>query len=390
MKYIHNIFKSKNHKDIMLVGLYISSITINLVLILIALVYDFYIDFFVKSTFVFITILLFRFYLESYKTKLFAILLMVLVEFDIALTLSSGEIISFSSIYPFMLYMIFGVLLCSFFFFFKLRNAFLATLVHYIFWGIVIFYGKSIYPSFDMIFTNESIIQMFVASLLILIYNIFYYFSTEVTYQKLQKSDAQKEILLKEIHHRIKNNLNMIASIMGLQILSLENGNQYDPKIILRDSKIRIEAMALVHEAIYKNNDLDKINFEKYINNLLKLINQTYKKNIDIELHSDIDYLPLDSMKNLGIIINELFTNSIKYAFNNEKLDNKISIYLVHRDNELFFVYSENRDDNVDIDRIKNSKNLGIKLINLTVKQMRGSLDITQNSGLIFTVRFKI
>ncbi len=172
----------------------------------------------------------------------------------------------------------------------------------------------------------------------------------------------EKDILLKEIHHRIKNNLNMISSIMGLQILSLENGNYHDPKVILLDSKIRIEAMALIHEAIYEDNDLDRLNFEKYVNNLLKLINQTYKRNIKIELHSDVDYLPLEPMKSLGIIINELFTNSIKYAF---------------------------KDNNLD-DKIINSNSLGIKLVKLTVKQMRGSLDITRNSGLIFTIKFKV
>ncbi len=390
MKYIQNIFNSKNHKDIMLTGLYVSSIIVNLALVFVAFICEYRVDFFVKFMFTFLTFILFIYYIRSYKTRLFAILLMILIEFDIAFTLLISKIINFSSIYPFMLYMIFGVLLFGFFFFFKLKNAFLATSIHYFFWGGVIFYGKLVYPFFDKVFTNESIIQMFIASLFIVIYNVFYYFSTEVTYQKLEQSNTQKEVLLKEIHHRIKNNLNMIASIMGLQILNLENREDYDPKIILRDSKIRIEAMALVHEAIYKNNALDKVNFETYVNNLLKLINQTYHRKINIELHSDIDYLPLDSMKSLGIIINELFTNSIKYAFNDTKLDNKICVSLMALDDQLVFVYHENRNDHIDMNNIMKSKNLGIKLVKLTVKQMRGSLDITRNNGLIFTIKFKI
>ncbi len=390
MQYIQNIFNSKNHKDIMLIGLYIGSILINLILIFVAFNSEYYSDLFIKFIFMFITLIFFVAYLRSYKTKLFAILLMILIEFDISFTLLSSKIINFSSIYPFMLYMIFGVLLFGFFFFFRLRNALLATFIHYIFWIGVIFYGKSVYPFFDKVFTSESIIKMFIVSLLILIYNIFYYFSTEVTYQKLEQSNAQKEILLKEIHHRIKNNLNMMASIMGLQILSLENGSYYDPKVILRDSKIRIEAMALIHEAIYKNSNLDRVDFEKYVNNLISLINQTYRKDISIEIRSDVNYLPLDSMKSLGIIINELFTNSIKYAFHDERLDDKICIYLLERGDDLVFVYHENRNDHIDLDKIIHSKSLGIKLVNLTVKQMRGSLDISRNNGLIFTIKFNI
>jgi two-component sensor histidine kinase len=97
--------------------------------------------------------------------------------------------------------------------------------------------------------------------------------------------------------------------------------------------------------------------------------------------------LPLETIMNLGIIINELFTNSIKYAFV-DRMGDVISISLHEVDGSYVFTYHENHNQNVDIEKMKHSKTLGMKLLNLTVKELDGTLDISKNSGLKFVISF--
>ena len=230
---------------------------------------------------------------------------------------------------------------------------------------------------------------MFTTSVVVVFLGLFYHLSTEVTYEKLEASNKKNETLLKEIHHRIKNNLNVIASIFGLQILNLKKGISKSTEEVLKDNKMRIESIAMIHESLYQNHDIGKAPFKGYVQKLTGLINKTYNRNISVHIDSQNISLPLETMFRLGIILNELFTNSIKYAFEHDEKSDQVNVKLYRDGDDCYFTYHESRNEHIDIPKILNSQTLGMRLIQLTVKQMDGTLDISHNDGLIFTIIFK-
>jgi two-component sensor histidine kinase len=206
----------------------------------------------------------------------------------------------------------------------------------------------------------------------------------------VMKKELIKSGIQSEIDHRIKNNLNMISSILGLQILNLKNGSSDSTEGILLKSKLRVEALALVHDALdYSKGDVE-VDFGKYVYNLNLLVSRTYRK--DIPLYIDVVNISLNTntMLKLGLVLNELLTNSLEYAF--PKKDVKfIKISLVeglYKDSYILN-YSEEGGKIVNINKIRNSKTLGIKLINLVLKEMRAEMNIFQKNGLAFQIKFK-
>ncbi len=381
IKNIRHLFQSKDHKEIMLGGLLISSIAIYVMLALSALYFGLYDIFWVKlSVGMMITVLL-GLCLKFRNTSLTAILLFIILEIDTSLAVISKNFYEFVSIYPFLI-------ILGFFFFFRLKTALWMTVAHFVYWTLAtIFRYKEIanHPSFETVIPD---INMFTTSVVVVLLGIIYNVSTEVTYEKLEVANEKNVMLLKEIHHRIKNNLNVIASIFGLQILNLQKGVSKSAEEVLKDNKMRIEAIAMIHESLYQSYDIGKVSFEEYGQNLTDLINKTYNRNISVDIDSDHITLPIETMFRLGIILNELFTNSIKHAFEPED-EEQVWITLSKKEDYFHFVYHESRNVNMDIEKILNSKTLGMRLIQLTVKQMGGELDIIHNRGLIFTINFK-
>jgi two-component sensor histidine kinase len=192
-----------------------------------------------------------------------------------------------------------------------------------------------------------------------------------------------------EIHHRIKNNLNIIASIIGLQILNLEKTNIHDTKEILLNSKLRIEVVAMIHESLYQHKG-ENINFKEYTKKLTSLILNTYNQDVLIKINTQVPILHEETMLRLGIIINELLTNSIKHSFSKSTKKNCIHISLIKKEKNCIFKYRNPNNIHTDLNKVLHSDTLGIKLINLTVKQMGGECKVEQNEGLLFTITFKI
>ena len=201
-------------------------------------------------------------------------------------------------------------------------------------------------------------------------------------------SGIRQELLQHEIHHCIKNNLNTIASILGLQINNLDQTLKKDPKEILENSKKRIETIAMNYDSLYQNHNTNQVSFKEYVQNLTDLINNAHNRNITVQIESDHIFLSLERMFRLGIILSELFTNSIKYAFKHDNNHDQIKISLLKYDNHFLLVYHESRNDNINIEKIMSSQTLGMRLIKLTVKQIGGTLEVTRNKGLIFTIDF--
>jgi len=380
MRCLKKIFRSKDHKEIMLTGLYLSSITLFLVLGIVAGLMGYKSILWIKLAIVVFNAVLLYAYIRSGNTQLYAIFLILIVEIDSAYVMLNQQFSNFVTIYPF--FIIFG-----FFFFFKLRTAAWMTLLHLLYWLMISAYGHYVFPE-DPTFQVVSLANIIVSSIIATVFAYFYHISTEITYEELEDANRQKEILLKEIHHRIKNNLNKISSMIGLQMLSIENGKTEDAGEVLRKSKLRIEAMAVVHDALYRTNNLEKIKFNKYIENLTQLVNQSYGKNIPVKVHSDDIYLSLEIMMKIGLIINELLTNSIKHASVGNKSEPTLLITLSRDQNNCILTYHQKSKQSVDIDSLEKSNTLGMKLIRLTIKEMDGEMEISNGSGLKFVICF--
>ncbi len=191
-----------------------------------------------------------------------------------------------------------------------------------------------------------------------------------------------------EIDHRIKNNLNMISSILGLQILNLKNGSNESAEDILLKSKLRIEALAMVHNALDSSEDIIEVNFTKYVNNLSSLLMSTFCKNIAIKIDASDIYFNANTMLKLGLIFNELLTNSLKHALPFKGIKS-INIILRKKRSYYTLIYKEEGGKFVNIQKIRKSKTLGIKLISLLLKEMNATMNIFQKDGLAFQIQFK-
>ena len=207
---------------------------------------------------------------------------------------------------------------------------------------------------------------------------------------ELEVSLFKIQTLIKEIHHRVKNNMQIISSLLNLQ-----SNEQQDEKVIsvLNESKRRIQSMALVHQKLYDAQDLEHIKVKDYVAQLTdsvecmlssKIINTT--KNITI---SDNLFFNMDTMIPLGLIVNELVTNSYKYAFVEHKI-NTLSIKIEEKNNNYVLIYSDSGLGIPDTIDVKNSGTLGLDLVNALTDQLDGTVSYNKLNGSEFNIKFKI
>ncbi|MHB8338401.1 MAG: PAS domain S-box protein [Ignavibacteriaceae bacterium] len=204
----------------------------------------------------------------------------------------------------------------------------------------------------------------------------------------IANSLKEKEILLKEIHHRVKNNFQTIISLIALQTEFINDKNIVN---IFEDLQMRLYSMSLIHELIYGTGNLSSVDIADYIERLTGYLIKTYSPNDRIKLNLDLEThnLDLDSIIPCGLLINEVITNSLKYAFPNNSGGN-INIFFKKINNEFCLTLS---DDGIGIKNkidFENLSSLGLRLINLLTKQLRGSLEVFQSGiGLKFIIKFK-
>ncbi len=208
--------------------------------------------------------------------------------------------------------------------------------------------------------------------------------------ESLNYSLAEKDVLLKEIHHRVKNNLQIISSLLFLRSINIKEEHTVS---ILQDSQNRIKSMALVHEKLYQSKDLARIDFREYIIKLSSYVYDTYKSNqFNIEFKYDLDeiFMPIDIAVPLGLILNELLTNSIKYAFREEKLSNENGNFIHLKTNRSGSItILEVSDNGVGMPKnfvLEDSESLGLKLVTNLVNQLEGQLNIASSGGTKFTI----
>jgi two-component system, sensor histidine kinase PdtaS len=196
----------------------------------------------------------------------------------------------------------------------------------------------------------------------------------------VQEQTAEKAILVSELHHRVKNNLTMLKSLFYLQS---KTATSLETKIILKESQSRIHSMALVHQQLYAN-DNTQLNITIFLQEMLEELCSSYRQNdIGIQVTGHCKDLPLEKALPLALIVNELATNSLKYAFvNNVKGNIIINIQEVH--NVLQVAYTDNgvMDESIDLQK----GGFGFKVIRLLCKQIKATITLNHSNSL-FEVR---
>ena len=203
---------------------------------------------------------------------------------------------------------------------------------------------------------------------------------------KLAKALSEKDILLREIHHRVKNNLQLISSLLTLQ------GRSIDDEIAIKainEGKNRVRSMALIHQDLYNKENLTGITVKTYMEKLIQELFDTYRIDKDrIKLELDIEDLELDvdTVIPLGLIINELITNSLKYAFPNEDTG-ILKVNLSEINDQLVLTISDN---GIGYDTTKINKNsFGSTLVNALTEQLEGTIEIDNNQGTTILISIK-
>ena len=207
--------------------------------------------------------------------------------------------------------------------------------------------------------------------------------------QKLiENSLREKEILLKEIHHRVKNNLQILSSLLNLQSNYLRDKQALE---VFKESQNRIKSMALVHEKLYQSSDFLKIDFPGYVKDLLANLFRSYRtSNGTVKLNVNIEnfILSIDDAISLGLIINELVSNSLKYAFPNDK-SGSITVSLKKSDTDQVELLVE--DNGVGLPegfKIEEAPSLGMQLVSTLTEQLEGKLCVNGNNGVSSKIIF--
>ena len=197
--------------------------------------------------------------------------------------------------------------------------------------------------------------------------------------KKVDQSNAEKEILLKEIHHRVKNNLQVISALLSLQSNYIQDEKAHDA---LLKGQNRVESMALIHKNLYQHDNLKGVETKDYFGRLVEHLVSSYQageKTVELKLDIESLRLDVDTMIPLGLIVNELISNSLKHAFNNQH-SGMIRISLKERDNTLQLSVEDN-GQGIVIGKNSEGKSFGQSLIRSLTRRLDGEVSIDTTSG---------
>ena len=195
----------------------------------------------------------------------------------------------------------------------------------------------------------------------------------------ISKSLQEKEVLLKEIHHRVKNNLQVVSSLLGIQSRRVQDTAAIDA---LKEGRSRVQSMSLIHQNLYSKDNLTGIEIKSYFKKLAENIFLTYNLTPDkIQMTSDIDELILDvdTVIPLGLILNELITNALKYAF--PQGEGKIHVAIKESQDGLLLKVKDNGIGISNPEKVKESDSFGYDLINSFVEKLDGEITIKVDNG---------
>ncbi|WP_282162748.1 tetratricopeptide repeat-containing sensor histidine kinase [Ulvibacterium marinum] len=202
----------------------------------------------------------------------------------------------------------------------------------------------------------------------------------------LQQQNREKEFLLKEIHHRVKNNLEIVSSLLALQSAEIN-----DPKIVetMQESQNRVHSMSMIHQNLYQGKSLSSIEMKGYFENLANYVLDAFGVENQVKVLFEMDRLELDvdTAIPIGLIVNELLTNSLKHAFP-KKEKGTIRIGLKRKGPQLYMKVADNGVGNTSFDKIQGS-GFGTRLIQLLTQQLDGKINITIDKGTLVSFEFQ-
>jgi two-component sensor histidine kinase len=205
----------------------------------------------------------------------------------------------------------------------------------------------------------------------------------------IEKSLIEKETLLREIHHRVKNNLQIISSLLNIQSEHIQDENVLSS---IQEGQSRVQAMSLIHQNLYQSDHLNNVDIQNYVQQLVVYLSNMFagdSKNIQVNVDAPDINFDIDTAIPLGLIINELVSNAYKYAFEKHG-PGKINISIKPRSGEDYEL--EIRDDGKGIPPDTNpdkSHSLGLKLVRILSRQLRGTFSFKSEKGAVFLVKFK-
>lgn len=210
------------------------------------------------------------------------------------------------------------------------------------------------------------------------------------SYKAKKKANDEKAALMKEIHHRVKNNLQIISSLLSIQTESVTDAGVIDA---VKESQSRVKAMALIHQLLYQNNDLSRIDFNIYLPQLTHVLSSIFRREgqkIKVTVDAKDIAFDIDMAVPLGLIITELVSNAFKYAFRDAPMGN-IGIRIQPLGEKKFrLTVSDNGKGlppDIDFDQLDS---MGLRLVKLLTNQLAGNFNYQYNKGAVFNVEFTI
>lgn len=237
--------------------------------------------------------------------------------------------------------------------------------------------------------TSQNLISLIAGLLFLILVVLFVSFRNNRKKNRLlRKQNKEKEFLLKEIHHRVKNNLEVVSSLLALQTAQIK-----DPNVVsaMKESQNRVYSMSIIHQRLYQNDHLSSIEMKDYFFNLGSHILDSFGEEDRIKINYKMPelHLDVDTAVPLGLIVNELLTNSLKYAFPN-KQPGEITIYLDKKSaQEIQLLVKDNGIGQTEGEPVKGT-GFGKKLIDLLTRQLDGTMQVIYTSGTQYLFSFKV
>jgi len=367
MKKLYRYIYQLDKKEIFIIGFYIRVIIIMVLASILDFIIDNYIDVFFDILFAIIIIIgLFFFnYTNNINFASHFIVITISIGSYIFLITSNLAIPTFMPLVS-----------LSYFLLFSLKRSLLYSLIHQIVITVIYIYA---YYNYYNYFDARTVVATYMASILMILLGVVYYISVENSYQKLYQANREKEILLYELNHRVKNNLQIILSIIQLQSFNSKEKDKF------LDLENRIGAIAKTYDMLILNSAIQHVNMQKYISEIILNIKSSFpiEANISVNIDSNIQ-LPLKSATYIGLIINELVTNSYKYAFR-DKESGEIDILFTKDKNKYRLIVEDNGIGFIeDIE-----KSLGLNLVYSLVKeQLNGKIICSSKKGTKYIIEF--
>jgi two-component sensor histidine kinase len=215
--------------------------------------------------------------------------------------------------------------------------------------------------------------------------------NSELSYQNtiIESQNKEKTLMMMEIHHRVKNNLQVINSLLRIQANKLQDDQSRD---VFNEAQNKVIAMSLIHEEMYKNKNLDEINFMGYIHNLTKAIvaNNQSDKAVDVNVDSEIEFIDNKTMVPLGLILNEMIINSLKHGFkiaNNNRID--IQFIFNDKGEDEFVMHYKDNGKGFDPTEVNVENSFGLEMIDALSEQLDAQFEILSvEKGVHMTLTF--